>query len=77
MFEQWAVLETLTPIEYAQFRPYLGSASGFQSLQYRRVEFLLGNKTPGMLDVFAHDPPATPWPSWRPTLWHRASMTNF
>ncbi len=58
MFEQWAVLETLTPIEYAQFRPYLGSASGFQSLQYRRVEFLLGNKTPGMIDVFAHDPGA-------------------
>jgi tryptophan 2,3-dioxygenase len=58
MFEQWAVLETLTPIEYVQFRPYLGSASGFQSLQYRRVEFLLGNKTPGMLDVFAHDPAA-------------------
>jgi tryptophan 2,3-dioxygenase len=58
MFEQWAVLETLTPVEYTQFRPYLGSASGFQSLQYRRVEFLLGNKTPGMLDVFAHDPGA-------------------
>jgi tryptophan 2,3-dioxygenase len=58
MFEQWAVLETLTPIEYAQFRRQLGSASGFQSLQYRTAEFLLGNKTPGMLAVFAHDPPA-------------------
>jgi tryptophan 2,3-dioxygenase len=56
MFEQWAVLETLTPIEYARFRGYLGSASGFQSLQYRTVEFLLGNKTPAMLGVFAHDP---------------------
>ena len=57
MFEQWAVLETLTPIEYAQFRGRLGAASGFQSLQYRTVEFLLGNKNPGMLAVFAHDPP--------------------
>jgi tryptophan 2,3-dioxygenase len=58
MFEQWAVLATLTPIEYAQFRGSLGSASGFQSLQYRTVEFLLGNKNPDMLDVFAHDPAA-------------------
>jgi tryptophan 2,3-dioxygenase len=56
MFEQWAVLATLTPIEYAQFRGRLGSASGFQSLQYRRVEFLLGNKNPGMLKVFEYDP---------------------
>jgi tryptophan 2,3-dioxygenase len=58
MFEQWAVLATLTPIEYAQFRDKLGSASGFQSLQYRRVEFLLGNKNPGMLKVFEYDPAA-------------------
>jgi tryptophan 2,3-dioxygenase len=56
MFEQWAVLETLTPIEYAQFRRHLGAASGFQSLQYRTVEFLLGNKNPAMVAVFAHDP---------------------
>jgi tryptophan 2,3-dioxygenase len=56
MFEQWAVLETLTPIEYAQFRGRLGAASGFQSLQYRTVEFLLGNKNLGMLAVFAYDP---------------------
>jgi tryptophan 2,3-dioxygenase len=56
MFEQWAVLETLTPIEYAQFRGRLGAASGFQSLQYRTVEFLLGNKNPAMVTVFAHDP---------------------
>lgn len=56
MFEQWSVLETLTPIEYVQFRDKLGKASGFQSPQYRTVEFLLGNKNPGMLKVFAHDP---------------------
>ncbi|MGH8042140.1 MAG: tryptophan 2,3-dioxygenase [Rudaea sp.] len=56
LFEQWAVLETLTPNEYAQFRDVLGPASGFQSLQYRLVEFLLGNKNAAMLEVFAHDP---------------------
>ena len=55
LFEQWGVLATLTPVEYAQFRDALGQASGFQSLQYRTVEFLLGNKTPGMTNVFRHD----------------------
>ena len=44
LFEQWAVLETLTPSEYEAFRPTLGSSSGFQSAQYRAIEFLLGNK---------------------------------
>ncbi len=58
LFEQWAVLETLTPSEYLQFRHVLGPASGFQSLQYRLVEFLLGNKNAGMLAVFKHDPAA-------------------
>ncbi len=56
LFEQWSVLETLTPSEYAEFRGILGEASGFQSLQYRMVEFLLGNKNKGMLEVFRHDP---------------------
>ncbi|MBS0488153.1 MAG: tryptophan 2,3-dioxygenase [Proteobacteria bacterium] len=56
LFEQWAVLETLTPTEYAQFRDVLGPASGFQSLQYRLVEFLLGNKNAKMIVVFAHAP---------------------
>ena len=54
--EQWSVLETLTPSEYAGIRPHLGPSSGFQSLQYRMIEFLLGNKNPAMLAVFAHDP---------------------
>ena len=58
LFEQWSVLETLTPSEYAQFRDVLGHASGFQSHQYRMVEFLLGNKNEGMVDVFRHDPSA-------------------
>jgi tryptophan 2,3-dioxygenase len=53
--EQWSVLETLTPSEYLEFRHVLGPASGFQSLQYRLVEFLLGNKNADMLRVFAHD----------------------
>ncbi len=56
LFEQWSVLETLTPSEYAEFRGVLGAASGFQSLQYRMMEFLLGNKNEGMMDVFRHDP---------------------
>lgn len=56
--EQWSVLATLTPSEYAQFRGYLGNASGFQSWQYRAVEFVLGNKNAAMLQVFASDPAA-------------------
>jgi tryptophan 2,3-dioxygenase len=56
--EQWSVLATLTPREYAQFRGALGSASGFQSAQYRAVEFLLGNKNAAMLKLFEHDPRA-------------------
>lgn len=55
LFGQWAVLETLTPSEYEQFRPALGTSSGFQSAQYRAIEFLLGNKQKAMLDVFRHD----------------------
>lgn len=54
--EQWSVLATLTPSEYAEFRGFLGSASGFQSHQYRSVEFILGNKNAGMLPVFAAKP---------------------
>jgi len=52
LFEQWAVLETLTPSEYTQFRHVLGNASGFQSVHYRQVEFLLGNKNENMIKVF-------------------------
>ena len=55
LFEQWAVLETLTPSEYEGFRPALGTSSGFQSAQYRAIEFLLGNKNAAILDVFRHD----------------------
>ncbi|MCH7510431.1 MAG: tryptophan 2,3-dioxygenase [Proteobacteria bacterium] len=56
MFNQWAVLETLTPSEYLQFRDALGHASGFQSHQFRKLEFLLGNKGKDYLSVYSHDP---------------------
>ena len=56
LFEQWAVLATLTPSEYVKFRGVLGDASGFQSLQYRIIEFQLGNKNRQMLSVFRHAP---------------------
>ena len=55
LIEQWGVLTTLTPSEYAQFRSYLQSSSGFQSWQYRAIEFILGNKNADMLQVFDHD----------------------
>src|SRR5579883_745766 len=55
LFDQWAVLETLTPSEYMEFRGVLGHASGFQSWQYRKLEFLLGNKNRDALRVFEHD----------------------
>jgi tryptophan 2,3-dioxygenase len=56
---QWSVLATLTPSEFLQFRDYLQSSSGFQSYQYRAVEFILGNKNAEMIDVFADDASAT------------------
>ena len=55
LFEQWAVLETMTPSEYAQFRDVLGKASGFQSYQYRALEFVLGNKDANYIKVHGHD----------------------
>jgi len=56
LFEQWAVLETMTPSEYLQFRDALGKASGFQSYQYRALEFVLGNKDANTVKPHAHDP---------------------
>ena len=52
---QWEVLATLTPSAYASFRDMLGTASGFQSPQYRVLEFKLGNKSREMLQVFRHN----------------------
>ena len=45
----WSVLATMTPSEYSAIRPYLATSSGFQSWQYREIEFVLGNKTSAML----------------------------
>lgn len=60
VFEQlnnaWDVLRTMTPSEYTEFRPSLASSSGFQSAQYREIEFLLGNRNTAMLQPHAHDP---------------------
>jgi tryptophan 2,3-dioxygenase len=52
IYNQWMVLDTLTPSEYAQFRHVFGKASGFQSPQYRMLEFLLGNKNKSYLSVY-------------------------
>jgi tryptophan 2,3-dioxygenase len=52
----WDVLATLTPVEYTRFRPFLGQSSGFQSWQYRCIEFALGNKNAVMLKPHAHAP---------------------
>ena len=52
----WDVLATMTPPEYSAMRPYLGQSSGFQSFQYRCIEFSLGNKNPAMLKPHTHSP---------------------
>ena len=51
----WDVLATLTPSEYSAFRNVLGRSSGFQSYQYRMLEFLLGNKNADMVNVHQRD----------------------
>ena len=55
LFEQWAVLETLTPSEYAEFRHVLGPASGLQSFQFRAIEFLLGHKVAQRVELHRFD----------------------
>lgn len=63
IFEQlngaWDVLRTMTPSEYTRFRSQLGQSSGFQSRQYRLIEFLLGNRNHAMLKPHAHDAETT------------------
>ncbi len=54
MNNQWDVLRTMTPSDYTQFRDALGQSSGFQSHQYRLIEFVLGNRNPHMLKPHAH-----------------------
>jgi tryptophan 2,3-dioxygenase len=63
IFEQlnsaWDVLRTMTPSEYTRFRSKLGQSSGFQSRQYRLIEYLLGNRNHAMLKPHAHDAEVT------------------
>lgn len=54
----WDVLATMTPPEYTAIRPYLGASSGFQSFQYRELEFILGNKNAALLAVHEKSPDA-------------------
>jgi len=54
--QSWEVLATMTPSEYSAFRDRLGRASGFQSYQYRTLEFLIGNKNAAMIEVHRRDP---------------------
>lgn len=60
IFEQlnsaWDVLRTMTPSDYSRFRDDLGQSSGFQSWQYRLIEFAVGNRNPAMLRPHAHRP---------------------
>jgi len=56
LYSQWKVLDTLTPSEYAEFRHVFGKASGFQSAQYRILEFTLGNKSRRMMPYYEHQP---------------------
>ncbi|HKZ69799.1 MAG TPA: tryptophan 2,3-dioxygenase [Anaerolineales bacterium] len=56
LIQAWDVLSTMTPSEYTLFRPFLGNASGFQSYQYRMIEFVMGNKNAVMLKPHEHRP---------------------
>ena len=58
LISTWDVLSTMTPFEYSAFRNALGRSSGFQSYQYRTIEFLLGNKHAEMIEVHKRDPKA-------------------
>lgn len=56
LVKAWDVLATMTPPEYTAIRPFLGNSSGFQSHQYRELEFILGNKNSALLQVHAKVP---------------------
>jgi tryptophan 2,3-dioxygenase len=58
LLHSWDVLATITPSDYSAFRNALGKSSGFQSSQYRLLEFLIGNRNAGMIKVFQSDPVA-------------------
>ena len=80
IFEQlngaWDVLRTMTPADYSRFRAALGPSSGFQSYQYRQIEFILGNRNPAMVKPHAHRPDlvaALEAELARPSFYHAAS----
>ena len=56
LIQSWDVLSTMTPHDYGRLRPHLGASSGFQSYQYRQLEFVLGNKDARLADVHQGDP---------------------
>jgi tryptophan 2,3-dioxygenase len=56
LIQSWGVLATITPSDYSAFRNSLGRSSGFQSYQYRMLEFLIGNKNADMIAVFRGEP---------------------
>jgi tryptophan 2,3-dioxygenase len=58
LLQSWDVLATITPYDYSAFRNTLGRSSGFQSPQYRMLEFLIGNKNADLIEVFRSDPEA-------------------
>ena len=71
----WDVLRTMTPSDYTKFRAALGSSSGFQSHQYRLIEYALGNRNPAMMKVHEHRPDLHQLlrdEMLRPTLYHVA-----
>ncbi|MGH9320784.1 MAG: tryptophan 2,3-dioxygenase [Vicinamibacteria bacterium] len=75
LIHSWDVLSTMTPFDYSSFRSELGRASGFQSYQYRALEFLLGNKNREMIEVHRKDPETYEKLRellYRPSLWDEA-----
>lgn len=56
LVQSWDVLATMTPADYSMFRNQLGKASGFQSVQYRMLEFIIGNKNADMIEVHRRNP---------------------
>ncbi|QSB44898.1 tryptophan 2,3-dioxygenase [Tsuneonella flava] len=56
LIDSWDVLSTMTPHDYSRVRPHLGNSSGFQSAQYRLMEFLLGGRNPAMVTMHEATP---------------------
>ena len=75
LIQSWSVLSTMTPADYLKFRDKLGQASGFQSHQYRLIEYMLGNRNTAMMKMHRHIPETTKLLQdelARPSLYHVA-----